>query len=1003
MDEIKNDLLRTNGLHLLLGDAGCGKTRFVKELAFSHFKENVQYIDGTKIYRKYISESEKILKQAFESAFAHIRISPSKKHSDYLIVIDNLHAISPSHIMTQNISMISTDKEDDMEVLEGKAQETIAERCVTALLCQLLDQTFHINLSQALSTSFQSITSSTQTQSNGKPSFIHVIGIAPSLDSLCESLLIPTRFGFIHRIDGTSYLHRLNILTQISKTLPFDETSAENIQNENQKKKKKKKKPDKEKTFLSESSSNFNCLEQTSENTQSNTEKIIQRVAALSIGLSASDLTRLCQAALICWKRRTSSLHSTINITNDEGIESSEKEKKKERKYENKDSQNLQPFEGLSLSDFERAFEEIAATTISFRTASTFSSVSSVSSSSSFSSALSSNASKSLSSSSRFPHLLRGLSSAISVINTHLLSQLSSFASSLLCGTSPSSGLLICGPSGSGKTTLALAVAEAAGMGKVLESGEEDKLSGKSNTSVNFSSKAKEEQRKEIEWLTNVLYNHLCKMKEERRLKNASSSSSSSSKTSSSSSPSFPSSASSSSSTSDPIPPSLSPFIHTLLRTAVTNAVSHPFSGCHILSGSLSSLLSKAVGDTEKEIRRLFSAAQRLAPCVVVLDDLANVAGDVKSDRSSTRAFGRAVNTLCGEMDRVEKAKAEERERARRMVDEELERLVGWIEEEEEKERRRKQEEMEGKKEEDFKLGESAGKKENNPSEIEERAEVKQLSNQESPKKEEAKEEDQGNAKERKQETNDTAEQTSHSLYPPPISFSFLNSFAKPVVVVGTAISKSSIDKALRRSGRLEVVVELEYPDEMALVQILVDATQKMPLDEIKAKNKDSKVDVFSASSASSSSSSSLSSSERKTINTSPASSDSQEWRRFFLKLVRGEAEEEEDKEEEEEDHDDHKKIEKEINIKTESKAQLEEDKESNKILFENPFLKQFQTMKLELGSTNKEGMVGWSGAEIQNVAREAAMCALREDVDAAVVKKKHFIRAYHIVKQNRK
>ncbi|CAD26634.1 TRANSITIONAL ENDOPLASMIC RETICULUM ATPASE [Encephalitozoon cuniculi GB-M1] len=83
----------------------------------------------------------------------------------------------------------------------------------------------------------------------------------------------------------------------------------------------------------------------------------------------------------------------------------------------------------------------------------------------------------------------------------------------------------------------------------------------------------------------------------------------------------------------------------TLLVRAVSN-MSH----CNFLSIKGPELISKYVGDSEKEIRKLFDKAKQLQPCVLFFDEIDSLCGE----RSGNEFTGRIVNQILTLLDGLE-------------------------------------------------------------------------------------------------------------------------------------------------------------------------------------------------------------------------------------------------------------------------------------------------------------------------------------------------------------
>ncbi|KAJ1533264.1 hypothetical protein HK405_000596, partial [Cladochytrium tenue] len=87
-------------------------------------------------------------------------------------------------------------------------------------------------------------------------------------------------------------------------------------------------------------------------------------------------------------------------------------------------------------------------------------------------------------------------------------------------------------------------------------------------------------------------------------------------------------------------------------------AASSVASSMRVLAARASELMSRELGGSEAAVRRLFAAARRLAPCVVVLDDIDAIAARREwSDDGGDAAAGvgaRVLSTLLNELDGLE-------------------------------------------------------------------------------------------------------------------------------------------------------------------------------------------------------------------------------------------------------------------------------------------------------------------------------------------------------------
>lgn len=81
----------------------------------------------------------------------------------------------------------------------------------------------------------------------------------------------------------------------------------------------------------------------------------------------------------------------------------------------------------------------------------------------------------------------------------------------------------------------------------------------------------------------------------------------------------------------------------TLLVRAVSN-MSH----CNFLSIKGPELISKYVGDSEKEIRRLFDRAKQLQPCVLFFDEIDSLCGERSGNEFSSRIVNQILTLLDG-------------------------------------------------------------------------------------------------------------------------------------------------------------------------------------------------------------------------------------------------------------------------------------------------------------------------------------------------------------------
>ncbi|KAA6378526.1 MAG: putative AAA family ATPase [Streblomastix strix] len=134
------------------------------------------------------------------------------------------------------------------------------------------------------------------------------------------------------------------------------------------------------------------------------------------------------------------------------------------------------------------------------------------------------------------------------------------------------------------------------------------------------------------------------------------------------------------------------------------------------------------------------------------------------------------------------------------------------------------------------------------------------------------------------------------------------------LIVLATTRSPEVIDSSVTRAGRLCVQVAINPPNVEAQIQILINASSKMPLSLTKEDENSEKKDILQES-----------------------------WNEFFRQLINGEL----------------------------------GDKEQS-----------IHSQKY-----------AWTAAQLKNLAREAAMCALRENLDAQSVEKRHFLQAAHDIK----
>lgn len=65
-------------------------------------------------------------------------------------------------------------------------------------------------------------------------------------------------------------------------------------------------------------------------------------------------------------------------------------------------------------------------------------------------------------------------------------------------------------------------------------------------------------------------------------------------------------------------------------------------------------MFSKYVGDTEFSIRSLFSTARKLAPSILLIDEIDSIGRKRSDEESSGGVHERALSTLLNEMDGVE-------------------------------------------------------------------------------------------------------------------------------------------------------------------------------------------------------------------------------------------------------------------------------------------------------------------------------------------------------------
>ncbi|KAK2962172.1 putative Cell division cycle protein 48 [Blattamonas nauphoetae] len=76
--------------------------------------------------------------------------------------------------------------------------------------------------------------------------------------------------------------------------------------------------------------------------------------------------------------------------------------------------------------------------------------------------------------------------------------------------------------------------------------------------------------------------------------------------------------------------------------------IHHPTPNLLVLNAGI---LSKTVGDTEKEIHRLFAEARSKSPCLILADNIDTLLPPTEQDRTTTKAFGRIVSAFCEELD----------------------------------------------------------------------------------------------------------------------------------------------------------------------------------------------------------------------------------------------------------------------------------------------------------------------------------------------------------------
>jgi SpoVK/Ycf46/Vps4 family AAA+-type ATPase len=98
-------------------------------------------------------------------------------------------------------------------------------------------------------------------------------------------------------------------------------------------------------------------------------------------------------------------------------------------------------------------------------------------------------------------------------------------------------------------------------------------------------------------------------------------------------------------------------------KSTIAKALANSMSslGCSFISVDASSLFSSYFGETESQIRQVFSKARLNSPCILFLDELDSIAGKRTSSSSSgSRVQERAVATFLNELDGLGSSSSEE-------------------------------------------------------------------------------------------------------------------------------------------------------------------------------------------------------------------------------------------------------------------------------------------------------------------------------------------------------